>query len=263
MTTDKAQRGFVKCHRSRFYVDFRQVSAESYFATDRLLREISLLKHEVSGHLLDIGCGTKPYGPLLSGHIARHTGVDLPSSIHDQSAVDAYAGATSLPFRSGAFDSVLCTEVLEHVPDPRKAMEEISRVLRPGGTVLLTTPFMYRVHEAPYDFFRYTPFAITALAESAGLEVTAMRTRGGYLSVACDVVFKGLAVLVSAANAALRRWLPGRRHLLHTQTVKILFFACQWLPAMLLRRENLKSDTYTLGYVTLLRKPGQADNACK
>jgi hypothetical protein len=142
-------------------------------------------------------------------------------------------------------------------------MAEISRVLRPGGTVLLTTPFMYRVHEAPYDFFRYTPFAIRALAEDAGLQVAAIRTRGGYLSVACDVAFKGFAVLVSAVNAALRQVLPNRKHLLHTRAMKTVFFACQWLPAVLLRRENLKSDIYTLGYVTLLRKPGQTDNASK
>jgi SAM-dependent methyltransferase len=254
-----SRQGFVIRRRSGFTVDYRFVSAESYLATDRLVREIAALRHAISGRMLDIGCGSKPYHPMFRESVSHHLGVDLPTSLHDCSAVEAFAGATWLPFRAGAFDCVLCTEVLEHVPQPEQAIAEIARVLRPGGRAIITTPFMYRVHEAPFDFFRYTPFALRSLAERAGLQVAALRTRGGYLTVACDLTFKGLAVMVSALNALVRRLLPGRRHLLHNPFIKFLFCVLQWLPALLLRRENLKSDIYTLGYVMLLHKPDLND----
>jgi SAM-dependent methyltransferase len=58
---------------------------------------------------------------------------------------------------------VLCTEVLEHLPEPQKAVDEIFRVLKPGGTLLLTTRFLFPIHDAPHDYFRFTKYGLRYL----------------------------------------------------------------------------------------------------
>jgi SAM-dependent methyltransferase len=77
-----------------------------------------------------------------------------------------------LPFEVASFDTVVCTEVLEHVPEPAQVVREIARVLKPNGYVILTTPLYYPIHEEPYDFFRFTPFGLRHPFNEAGLEVT-------------------------------------------------------------------------------------------
>ncbi|PWG74541.1 SAM-dependent methyltransferase, partial [Enterococcus hirae] len=70
--------------------------------------------------------------------------------------------------RSGAFDTVLCTQVLEHVRDPKKALQELPRVLRPGGVLILSAPHLSMVHDAPHDYFRYTGFGLAELLDNCG-----------------------------------------------------------------------------------------------
>jgi len=77
----------------------------------------------------------------------------------------------ALPFKDAVFDTVLCNEVLEHVPEPARLMAEVARVLKPGGVLLLTTPQTWGLHMEPYDFYRYTKYGLRYLAEKSGLEV--------------------------------------------------------------------------------------------
>jgi SAM-dependent methyltransferase len=235
-------------------VDWRRVSAESYFATCRLLRELAGLRGYVNGRMLDIGCGVKPYRVLYEALVSRHVGMDIPYSYHGTSAVDVYGSSLDLPFGGEQFDSVLCTEVLEHVPDPFRVLAEIARVLRPGGVAVVSTPFMYRLHEQPYDFFRYTSFAYRALADRAGFEIVELRSRGGAPSVALDLFFKMLSLAVSGLNSFARRMGYGGPHLLSTRAAKAVFYILQAPAVALFGSEVLKADTYTLGYVAVLRK---------
>lgn len=244
-------RGFVRVGPDgRARVDRRAISPDSLLVTRRLVAEIAASRGFASGTLLDIGCGTKPYAPLFRGQVTRHVGVDMPGCPHPGRAADAFASALDLPFAAGTFDSVLCTEVLEHVPEPWRAYGEISRVLRPGGRALVTTPFMYRVHEAPYDFYRYTVFAHRHLAERAGLEVEEIRPRGGFLTVAADTYVKGVRQMAAAIGR-----LAGVRGAGTGPVWRAVLAAVQnvWWP--LLARERLNSAVYTTGYVVLLRKP--------
>ena len=235
----------------RLKVDWRRISPDSLLVTNRLVAEIAAMGSFAQGRLLDIGCGTKPYAPLFAGRVTEHVGIDMPNCPHEQRQTNAFASALDLPFVSQSFDAVLCTEVLEHVPEPWRAYEEIARVLRPGGRALITTPFLYRVHESPYDFYRYTEFAHRHLAARAGLEVEELRTRGGYLTAAADMLVKGVRQTMALAGrlVGLRGggtgWL-GRRFLVGLQT------PLWWM----LRRENLNCCVYTTGYLVLLRKPG-------
>jgi SAM-dependent methyltransferase len=135
------------------------------------------------GALLDLGAGTAPYAPLYAPRFARCLTADVDHSPHDVGGVDVLADAASLPFADGEFDCVVCTEVLEHCPDPDAVLREIRRVLRPGGSAYLTTPFFQGLHELPHDYFRFTPPGLERLAERAGLRCASVVPRGDQLAV--------------------------------------------------------------------------------
>jgi SAM-dependent methyltransferase len=78
---------------------------------------------------------------------------------------------------------VLCTQVLEHVPRPEPFFEELVRVLRPNGCLIVTVPFSYRVHSAPFDYHRFTHFALEGLAGRARLDIEVLLPRGGFWTV--------------------------------------------------------------------------------
>ena len=95
----------------------------------------------------------------------------MPFTPHIQEKIDIFAQATALPFKDETFDVVLCTEVMEHVPEPQMMLDEIYRVLKPGRTLIFTTPFLVPLHEQPYDFFRYTPLALRYMLEKSGYDI--------------------------------------------------------------------------------------------
>jgi SAM-dependent methyltransferase len=92
------------------------------------------------------------------------------------------ADIAALPFRAGAFDAVKATEVLEHVPDVAGALRECGRVLRPGGRLIITVPFLERLHGDPDDFARYTASMWQRLLVEAGLTPLAIAPQGGYFT---------------------------------------------------------------------------------
>jgi SAM-dependent methyltransferase len=98
------------------------------------------------------------------------------------------ADASFLPFEAGAFDAIICSELLEHVPDPRPVLEEMRRTLRSGGIVLICAPFLNRMHGDPYDFARFTDFFWRETLTSLGFEDIHVEHQGGYWSVLTDMV---------------------------------------------------------------------------
>jgi len=139
-----------------------------------------------SGILLDIGCGGKPYRDLFADRIEGYLGLDYPQThlavaeVARVAMADAYGDGEHLPIRSEVVDTVLCTQMLEHVPEPWAVMDEIARVLRPGGYLILTVPLAWGLHGEPYDFYRYTRYGLRHLAERSGLVVKYIRPRGGF-----------------------------------------------------------------------------------
>jgi SAM-dependent methyltransferase len=128
------------------------------------------------GHVIDLGCGNGPFRDDMLALGLRYTGVDWPGSAHRTGQVDVYADlGRPLPFRDGSCDSITLFQVLEHVPSPWQLLPECRRLLCPGGAIVITVPFMWHVHEAPYDFYRYTRYGLTHLLLQAGfteIEVT-------------------------------------------------------------------------------------------
>jgi SAM-dependent methyltransferase len=81
------------------------------------------------------------------------------------------------------FDVVLCEQVLEHLPDPWRAAKTLHDLARPDGYVIVTTPFLYRIHPAPADYWRFTPDGMTVLLKSAGLCVLRVQSWGNSSAV--------------------------------------------------------------------------------
>lgn len=132
----------------------------------------------LSGRMIDIGCGSRPYRRFISGH--DYVAVDESAEIHP----DVRALATALPFTDGSFDSVVATEVIEHVADPRLAVNEMARVLKAsGGRCYITAPQDWPLHYEPSDFWRFTNYGIESLLTGAGLKVVSVERIGGIFSV--------------------------------------------------------------------------------
>lgn len=124
-------------------------------------------EHHASGRLVDIGCGIKPYEPLFAPYVTEHVGVDHESSPHALNA-EVLAEAYAIPLADGSFQTVLMSEVLEHLEEPAAALAETHRLLSEGGKLILTAPMIWHLHEEPRDFFRYTPHGLRYLLEGAG-----------------------------------------------------------------------------------------------
>jgi SAM-dependent methyltransferase len=150
---------------------------------------------DVHGWLLDLGAGNQPFRPWYDPKAAHVFAVDVVPAL----GLSAVSFAVAIPFRDGSFDTVLCTSVLEHVEDVESAMAEIVRVMRPGGRILVSVPFLYPTHEAPYDFWRTTHHGLKSLLERHGLIVEEVCAQGGPLLIAAhylvQTVVQGLRLL--------------------------------------------------------------------
>jgi SAM-dependent methyltransferase len=163
----------------------------------------------LSGSVLDVGAGEAPWREYL-GDAARYTGIDVERAddfgMRRDPAIVYYDGKV-MPFPDGSFDHVLCVEVLEHVGDPRAFAAELARVLRPGGTLLMTVPWSARLHHLPHDFHRFTRFGLEALLRSAGFVDVAIEERGNDVAaIANKTLVATIALLRAYGLGALWRW---------------------------------------------------------
>lgn len=127
-------------------------------------------KKVARGKLVDIGCGRMPYREQLLPQVESYTGVDHPqvSKLYrSKVSPDVLADAHSLPFRDGGFDIALMLQVLEYLEKPQQALTEAYRVLKKGGVLILSTPFMYPIHDAPFDRNRFTKVALADFLKQA------------------------------------------------------------------------------------------------
>lgn len=141
-----------------------------YFARKNLYVAIRKFSTELRGSLLDIGCGSKPYQALIAVECYRGLDIDSPTTRMLGLADDLYDG-NKFPYQNTTFDSALCNQVLEHVFNPDGFLNEINRILKPGGKLLLTVPFVWDEHEQPYDYARYSSFGLLALLEKSGFKI--------------------------------------------------------------------------------------------
>lgn len=149
------------------------------------------------GRILDIGAADRWMERQIHPQ-AEYVALDYPFTGHDLYGArpDVFADAARLPFRSDDFDGVVCLEVLEHVPDPAQVVCEIARVLKPGGRAWISMPFLYPLHDAPFDFQRYTEYGLRRDMHLAGLEITSLAKSGHAIRTA------GLLASLAIAGSA-------------------------------------------------------------
>ena len=182
-----------------------------FLARQALWKAIAASAGQLQGPLLDVGCGSKPYQGLFP--VPRYVGLDIDSeTARKRGVADAFYDGTRFPFGDAEFQSVLCNQVLEHVFQPEPFLQEIRRVLKPGGRLLLTVPFAWDEHEQPHDFARYSSFGLRALLERNGFRVLKQRK-----------LLDDFSVLVQLAIAYLFKVSRSRSRLLNLMVCLVLF----------------------------------------
>ncbi len=155
-----------------------------YMPRTAILGAVKKSLHIFKGTLLDVGCGQMPYREIILQEnisVQKYIGLDLASSaIHNTSIADLHWDAKTIPLENESVDSAMATEVLEHSFHPSETLSEIFRVLRPNGTLFFTVPFIWPLHETPYDAYRYTPFSLRMHIENAGFKDVEIKSLGGW-----------------------------------------------------------------------------------
>ncbi|MEL6712234.1 MAG: methyltransferase domain-containing protein [Planctomycetota bacterium] len=259
--------GVVK-YRSAFWVGVRAWVKRSplspYWLDRRVLRgSVDTLVPHANGLLLDVGGSETPYRPMFEPHVRHYIGMDYPPALLAKQPemwdllysvkhmVNLLADGKHLPIATDSVDTVLCTEVLEHVPEPARFLDEIGRVLKPGGKALVTVPFIQPLHELPYDFYRFTPSSLELFARNAGLEVESIEPRGNFASANGAMLSQWLTRSVGAVkrqtdgSVILSRW---RSLLLIPVTALIQSF-------FYLASKVTNDETVCQGYALVARKP--------
>ena len=202
-------------------------------------RDLQAESARLTGSVLEIGCGRLSrrglFRPPTEG-VVRWVFIDRDIA----RSPDICADAMFLPIRPSAFDTVLCLEVLEYIWAPQTALTEINRLLKPGGTLVLSTPFLHRV-DAPNDYWRFTESALRRLLEMAGFDVIRCAAQGSALAVASSV-------LRNVVNAKVF-WLARALDVLLRPLLGIL----EWADSPMTRRRPILG-TFTTGYLVIARR---------
>lgn len=216
-----------------------------------LRRELALLPEH--NRVLDAGAGEGRYKRYM-GRFA-YTGLDFAKGdgSWDYGDLDVVGDVLNMPFREGSFDAAVCTQVIEHVPDPLRLLQELRRVVRPGGFILLSSPLGFGEHQVPYDFFRYTSYGLRELARRADLETVRVTPMGGFFTHLATMFLAMLALLAvrtGGTRAGKVLYLPFRLLL------DVLFIGALPLLAPLLDC-LVPDETHTMGHCVVYRVPEQ------
>lgn len=136
-----------------------------------------LIERYARGRVLDAGAGRMAWRTLLAAQASEYMSMDYEATHPDLSFQGDLRGG--LPVDDRSIDTVFCCSVLEHIPEPWLAFTELRRIMRPGGHVILSVPFIYYLHGTPHDYFRFTRHGVTEMATKAGFEIAELGTSGG------------------------------------------------------------------------------------
>lgn len=141
-------------------------------------------KQYVKGDTLDFGAGTAKYQHLIRPQTSKYTTFDMVAGKN----IDVVGDALNPPFADKSFDTIISTQVLEHVEKPWIMVREIGRIIRPGGICITTAPFLVPYHADPYDFFRYTKEGMVSLFKNEGFEMVESGSYGKMFAVFSEMI---------------------------------------------------------------------------
>jgi SAM-dependent methyltransferase len=216
----------------------------------RLVADLVAARYEAAigtyarGRLADLGCGRVPLYLAYKDRVSSITCVDWPATKHKADHLDHEVDLTQeLPFADDAFDTIILSDVLEHIPVPGRLWSEMHRILAPGGVVILNVPFLYWIHETPHDYFRYTEFSLRRFAEESNFKVVSLEPIGGLPEVFADFIAKN------------PRMLPIIGHIFRRSTM-VLVQKIAWVYVHSLGK-SLSARTakkFPMGYFMIVRK---------
>lgn len=154
-------------------ISYRSVTKIAHEGILRAVRDSA--KHYAKGKLVDLGCGVKPYESIFTPYIDSYFGVDFKptseSNYGKNTQADLYVDCTNTGLGSESFDTLLSTQVMEHILETDQYLSECYRLLRKNGHGIFTVPFLWQLHSEPYDYFRFTPFSLKKLFEKNGFKI--------------------------------------------------------------------------------------------
>jgi len=156
----------------------------------RWMREVAA--PSASGVLLDFGCGGQPYRTLFEPCVTQYLAADVAAAAGVRLDI-RIVPSEPLPLPNESVDTVLSTQVLEHLANPGLYLRECRRVLKTGARLIITVPMQWRHHEVPYDYLRFTRFGIVSLLETAGFEVDVAQPCGGVFALIGQILANALA----------------------------------------------------------------------
>ena len=219
--------GFIHISKANDNLDRYQVRTNILYALNRVMPQLK-------GKLLDIGCGKMPYRAYIleRSEVNQYTGMDIDSSLaYDKDIIpDIRWDGKTMPVQNEFYDSAIATEVLEHCANPEIVLKEIYRILKPGGMLFLTVPFLWNLHEVPHDEYRYTPFSLERHLQNSGFRDIDLYPMGGWHASMAQML--GLWV---------------RRSPMRPISRKILSFFIRPCITFLIRKDKLLKTRFTEG----------------
>lgn len=202
----------------------------------------SNLRHHAKGKLLDLGCGKVPLYAAYKEFITDNICVDWSNTFHKNEYLDYELDLTKkLPFNDNEFDTIILSDVLEHIPVPELLWREMTRILTMNGKIIMNVPFYYWLHEQPHDYYRYTEFALRRFAQNCGLRLVQLEPTGGAPEIMTDIFAKNILRLpkVGRSLALIAQWVTLR--FIRTKLGKRISVAT--------------SSNFPLGYFLVAEKP--------
>lgn len=214
-----------------------------YLSRRALYKSVSKHSGHISGRVLDVGCGSKPYGNIFK-NVTEYVGMEFDSPENrKRTGPDVFYDGRHFPFEDSSFDSVISTEVLEHVFNPDEHLQEVLRVLKPGGVMFLTCPFMWMEHQKPHDYGRYSSYGLRHLLERHGFEITTQEKN-----------LTGVLAVTQLWTSYLRKKLVVKNYGLQLLTHALLVSPWTILGILLSKVLPDEQDMY-IGNIILAKKP--------
>jgi SAM-dependent methyltransferase len=211
--------------------DLTKIGLSSYAVRSSLKVAVDEVKSQIGGIVIDLGCGEMPYRDYLlkAGNITKYVGIDLkPTEYHNIVKPDMHWDGQMIPLPDNHADWILITEFLEHYFDTQHILKEIYRVLKPCGHVFFTVPFIYPLHEVPYDEYRFTPFSLEKHFKLAGFKGIKIKSLGG--------INRSLAILIGVWKENLNFY-SKRRYKRYLKRIFILLLV--YFYKYLLEKDNV------------------------
>jgi len=172
--------------------DKKEVGVASRLVAD-LVAELydKNLKNNAKGKLLDLGCGKVPLYNAYKQYITDNICVDWENTLHKNEHLDFECDLTKeLPFEDEEFNTIILSDVLEHIPNPEVLWKEMARILSRDGKIIMNAPFYYCLHETPNDYYRYTEFSLQRFVKNSGLNLVQLERIGGSPEILADILAK-------------------------------------------------------------------------